>query len=187
MSHAEAALMMVEEDSQAFEYISIVQAASERMVHLLNVFTRPTEIDEIDIVRILESCKSQAEKAHPNLSVNIVVETDDTEVLSARLIPMVFDNLMRNSAEYGNGDVTLTISISEENDIVHIKLSDDGPGIPKEIEPKIFQKGASTTGGGFGLYLTKKVVEGYGGKIEYIPDKKKPGATFHIQLPGKPS
>ncbi|MGY5880591.1 MAG: PAS domain S-box protein [Candidatus Thorarchaeota archaeon] len=187
MNHAEAALMMVEDDSRASEYISIVQAASERMVNLLNVFGRPAEIDEVDIVGILERCKSHAEKTHPNLNVKIDVNTAETEVLSARLIPMVFDNLMRNSAEYSKKDVTLTIELTSEDDFMFITLSDDGPGVSKEIESKIFEKGASTTGGGFGLYLTKKVVEGYGGKIEYLPDKKRSGATFRIQLPAKPS
>lgn len=187
MSHAEAALMMMDDTSPVSEYITIVQAASERMLNLLDVFSRPAEIDEVDIVGILEKCKSQAVKTHPNLTVNIVANTDETEVLSARLIPLVFDNLMRNSAKYAKNDVTLTIELARDHDILYITLSDDGPGISEEIESKLFQKGASTTGGGFGLYLTKKVVEGYGGKIEYVPDKKRPGATFRIELPGKPS
>jgi len=187
MSHAEAALMMVEEGSRASEYISIVQAASERMVSLLDVFGRPAEIDEVDIVGILEKCKSQAEKTHSNLTVEIDVNTEETEVLSARLIPLVFDNLMRNSAEYAEKDITLKIELTSKDDFVFITFSDDGPGVSKEIESKIFEKGASTSGGGFGLYLAKKVVEGYGGKIEYLPDKKGPGATFRIQIPINPS
>ena len=187
MSHAEAALMMMEEDSRASEYISIVQAASERMVSLLDVFGRPAEIDEVDIVGILEKCKYQAEKTHPNLTVKIDNTAEKTEVLSARLIPIVFDNLMRNSAEYAKKDVILRIEITSEDDVVNITLNDDGPGISKEIEPKLFEKGASTTGGGLGLYLTKKVIEGYGGKIEYLPNSEKPGTTFRIQLPTKPS
>jgi PAS domain S-box-containing protein len=187
MSHAEAALMVVEENSRASEYISIVQAASERMVNLLDVFGHPGEIDDVDIVGIIEKCKSQAEKTHPNLTVNIEVNSEETEVLSARLIPMVFDNLMRNSAEYAEKDVTVTIEITGEDDLVYITFSDNGPGISKEVESRIFEKGASTTGGGFGLYLTKKVVEGYGGKIEYLKDRDRPGASFRIQLPAKPS
>ena len=71
--------------------------------------------------------------------------------------------------------------------MIYVTLSDNGPGISKEIESKLFEKGASTTGGGLGLYLTKKVIEGYGGKIEYLPDKKQSGTTFQIQLPAKPS
>ena len=187
MSHAEAALMMMEEDSRALEYISVVQAASERMVNLLDIFGRPVDIDEVDIVGILEKCKSHAEKTHPHLTVKIESKTENTEVLRARLIPIVFDNLMRNSAEYAKKDVILTIEVSSKNDMIYVTLSDNGPGISKEIESKLFEKGASTTGGGLGLYLTKKVIEGYGGKIEYLPDKKQSGTTFQIQLPAKPS
>ena len=187
MSHAEAALMMVDEDSRASEYISIVQGSSERMVSLLDVFGRPAQIDEVDIVGIIENCKSRAEKTHTNLTVNIDVNTEETEVLSARLIPMVFDNLFRNSAEYAEKDVRVTIEITNQDDFVYITFSDDGPGVSADIESKLFEKGASTTGGGFGLYLTKKVIEGYGGKIEYLPDNNQPGATFRIQLPSKPS
>lgn len=187
MSHAEASLMMVEDNSRAYNYIEIVQAASERMLKLLDVFSHPAETDEADVVRIIEKCKFQAEKTHPHLTVNIDVNTEETELLSARLIPMVFDNLLRNSAEYAEKDVTVTIEIVSEDDFIHITLSDDGPGVSKKIEPRIFEKGASTTGGGFGLYLTKKVVEGYGGTIEYIQDKGRKGASFRIVLPSKPS
>lgn len=187
MSHAEAALMMIECESRAFDYIEIVQAASERMVNLLDVFGSPAEIDEVDIKRILEKSKSQAEKAHPNLTVKINVNTEETEVRSARLIPLVFDNLLRNAARFAEKDVTVIIEITSQNDYIYITLSDDGPGISPEIQSKIFEKGVSTTGGGYGLYLSKKVVEVYGGKIEYISNKERKGTTFKIVLPCKPS
>ncbi|TFG30811.1 PAS domain S-box protein [Candidatus Thorarchaeota archaeon] len=187
MSHAEAALMLVDSNSRASEYIAIVQAASERMVNLLDVFGRPAESDEVDIVDIIAKCKSNAEKTHPNLTVNIDKYAEQTEVMSARLIPMVFDNLLRNASEYAERDVAVTIEIMSKDDFIYITFSDDGPGISKEIESRLFEKGASTTGGGFGLYLTKKVVEGYGGKIEYLKDNNRSGATFRIQLPAKPS
>jgi len=55
--------------------------------------------------------------------------------------------------------------------------------VSKEIQSNLFEKGASTTGGGYGLYLARRVVEGYGGTIEYINDKERTGATFRIVLP----
>jgi len=185
MNHAEAALMMVEEESRPFDYIEIIQAASERMVNLLDVFGLPAEVDEADIVRIIEKSKLQAEKTHSHLTVNLDVNTKDTQVRSARLIPMVFDNLLRNSATYAEKEVTVSIEITGKDDFVYITLSDDGPGVSEEIRSKLFEKGASTTGGGYGLYLTKKVIEGYGGQIEYISDKEQTGATFRIVLPCK--
>ncbi|TET11941.1 MAG: HAMP domain-containing histidine kinase [Candidatus Thorarchaeota archaeon] len=49
------------------------------------------------------------------------------------------------------------------------------------MRDSFFQKGASTTGGGFGLHLSKKVIEGYGGSIELVPEDK--GTTYRILLP----
>ncbi|MCK4568226.1 MAG: PAS domain S-box protein [Candidatus Thorarchaeota archaeon] len=187
MSYAETALMKVEKGTSVGEYLEVIQAASERMVNLLDVFGRPAESDESNIVRILEKSKIHAEKTHPNLTVKIVVNTEDTEVPSTRLIPMVFDNLLRNSAKYAEKDVTVTFEITSKDDYVYITMSDDGPGVSKEIQSNLFEKGVSTTGGGYGLYLTKKVVEGYGGTIEYIQDEGRKGATFRIVLPSKPS
>ncbi len=188
MNYVEATLVTVEEQSRAFGYCKIVQAASERMVNMLDVFGVPAESDESNIVRILEKSISQAENTHPNMTINIDVNTaEDTQVLSARLIPMVFDNILRNSAKYAEKEVTVRIEVTSEDDYVYITMSDDGPGVSEKIRSKLFEKGASTSGGGYGLYLTKKVIEGYGGTIEYIKDKGQKGATFRIALPSKPS
>ena len=103
------------------------------------------------------------------------------ELQSARLIGIVFDNLLRNSAEYSEGDVAVVIDVSQDGGNVQAIISDNGPGIPEEIRPGLFEKGVSTTGGGFGLYLSKRVVDGYGGSIELIP--KDQGTVYRILLP----
>ena len=113
--------------------------------------------------------------------MKIVVNTEDTEVPSTRLIPMVFDNLLRNSAKYAEKDVTVTFEITSKDDYVYITMSDDGPGVSKEIQSNLFEKGVSTTGGGYGLYLSKRVVEGYGGSIELIQQDQ--GTAYRILLP----
>ena len=117
------------------------------------------------------------------MTVKIDTSAEDTKVRSARLVPMIFDNLFRNSAKFAEKDVKVTIEVTSQDDYVYITISDDGPGISEEIQSKLFEKGASTTGGGYGLYLTRRVVEGYGGTIEYINDKRHTGATFRIILP----
>jgi PAS domain S-box-containing protein len=181
MNHAEAALMLIEENNAIKDYVQTVEAVSERMVHLLDIFGRPGAADEREIIGILERVKARAEKAHSNLRVEIRTSLQDAELQSARLIPIVFDNLLRNSAEYSEGEVTVAIEISQIDGNVQIILRDDGPGIPKEIRPSLFEKGVSTTGGGFGLYLSKRVVEGYGGSIELIPQDK--GTAYRIHFP----
>jgi PAS domain S-box-containing protein len=181
MNHTEAALMLIEEESNVKEYIRTVEAASERMVHLLDIFGRPGAADERNLIKILEMVKDQAEKAHPNLGVIIHSEKSNVELQSARLISIVFDNLLRNSAEYSEGNVAVVIEVSMVGENIETIISDNGPGIPDEIRPSLFEKGTSTTGGGFGLYLCKKVVEGYNGSIELIA--KEQGTSYRILLP----
>ena len=185
MSHAEAALMMMDKDSRVFEYIEIVQAASERMVNLLDVFGRPAEDDETDIIRIIRKAKTLAEKTHSGLIVTIENSAQDARIRSARLIQMVFDNLFRNATEFSPKGVRVKISVSREDDMMRIEVLDDGPGVPDEIKSKLFTKGTSTTGGGYGLYLTRKVIEGYGGSIELVDKPGERGAAFLIELPAK--
>ena len=180
MNHIEAAIL-VSEDSAVKHYLDTAEAASERMVHLLDIFGRPGAADERDLIEILESAKARAKKTHTNLRADIRTSTQDAELQSARLIPIVFDNLIRNSAEYSEGEVNVVIEVSQNDGYLQIIYRDDGPGIPKEIRLSLFEKGVSTTGGGFGLYLSKKVVEGYGGSIKLIPQDK--GTAYRILLP----
>ena len=181
MNHAEAALMLIEEENSVKEYIQTVEAASERMVHLLDIFGRPGAADERNLIAILERVKVQAEKAHSNLKVIIQSDSPTVELQSARLIAIVFDNLLRNSAEYTEGDVEVVIEVTQDGGNIQTMFRDNGPGIPEEIRPSLFERGASTTGSGFGLYLSKKVVEGYGGSIELIG--KGQGTAYRILLP----
>ncbi len=181
MNHAEAALMLLEEKTTVSEYIQTVEAASERMVHLLDIFGRPGAADERNLMTILERVKSQAEKAHPNLRVSIQSDSRDIELQSARLIAIVFDNLLRNSAEFSEEDVSVVIKVTQFEGEVEVTMSDDGPGIPDNIRPNLFERGVSTTGSGFGLYLSKRVVEGYEGSIELISTDS--GTSYRILLP----
>ena len=181
MNHAEAALMLIEEKSVIRDYIQTVEAASERMVHLLDIFGRPGAADDRDLIGIVERVKTRAEKAHSNLRVEIQSSAQITELQSARLIPIVFDNLLRNSAEHSESKVTVIIEVSQHEGNLQIIARDDGPGISEEIRPRLFEKGVSTTGGGYGLYLSKRVVEGYGGSIELIQQDQ--GTAYRILLP----
>lgn len=65
-----------------------------------------------------------------------------------------------------------------------IEISDNGPGIPKEIVSKIFEPFYTTKskGTGLGLAITHRIVEGHLGEIKVSSEEKK-GTTFLIKLP----
>jgi PAS domain S-box-containing protein len=185
LSQTETAMVKTIGEGTAAEYLESVEATTLRMTRLLDVFGRPILSEERDVFKIIETAAAQAEKAHTGFKIDIRFEEHDRAltVQGSRLLPMVFDNLFRNSAEHSGFDAKVEVTISSHAGIVEIDFADNGPGISEEIRSRLFQKGVSTKGGGYGLYLAQKVVEGYGGTIELLHSKAKKGATFRVKLP----
>jgi signal transduction histidine kinase len=103
------------------------------------------------------------------------------------LISEVFRNLIGNSAKFGGPGVQVWIQVTEEGDQVTISVEDDGPGIPDELKPVIFhrfQRGKTKKSGkGLGLYISRMIIEGYGGRI-WAADRveKEPGKGASIRF-----
>jgi K+-sensing histidine kinase KdpD len=93
----------------------------------------------------------------------------NTMVCGNNLISEVFRNLIGNSAKFGGPGVKVWIQVTDEGDQVTVSVEDDGPGIPDELKPAIFnrfQRGRSRESGkGLGLYISRMIIEGYGGRI----------------------
>ena len=86
-----------------------------------------------------------------------------------------------------SGTVEISTRPSPGANEVCILVADNGPGIPPEEEPKIFQAFYSTKGQkgtGLGLAAAQKIVEEHGGRI-VLRSKPGEGATFVIRLPRK--
>ncbi|MCE5333774.1 MAG: response regulator [Desulfobacteraceae bacterium] len=104
----------------------------------------------------------------------------------------VFGNILCNAAEAMKGRGVLTIRTGQNESEIVIAIQDTGPGIPIELQGRIFEPFFSTKekevgmsggfGTGLGLYTCKQIVQDYGGSIEVI-SKHGLGATFVIYLP----
>lgn len=109
----------------------------------------------------------------------VVARFDETRMARA------IHNLARNAIEaMAEGGGRLTIKGGLENDELVISVSDTGPGIPKEIQGRLFQSfvTAGKPGGtGLGLAIVKKIVEEHGGKVTVESGNK--GATFELRIP----
>ncbi|NBO17738.1 MAG: hypothetical protein EBV03_00640 [Proteobacteria bacterium] len=86
------------------------------------------------------------------------------------LIEQVLINLLENAAEYTPPGTTVTITASMHKPDIHISVADNGPGIPKGDEERIFDKYYASTvrkdkGGGLGLAICRGIIHAHGGKI----------------------
>ena len=184
-STTEIAQMVTPEDSELYEFLMATKASAERMTRLLDVFGRPEKEAEKEIVALIERVASQASTAHKQLKIKVKVpqKIRRIRVTGGRLLPMVFDNIFRNAAQHAGAKPVVDISITHENNHVTVDIVDNGPGIPKKLLPKLFERGAATTESGLGLNLSKRVLEAYGGSIELLESPPKKGAAFRIVLP----
>jgi signal transduction histidine kinase len=83
---------------------------------------------------------------------------------NADLLSQVLTNLLQNARAYTENG-TVTVTAKKQGSEIAITVSDTGTGISPEFLPNVFDRGVSTGGTGFGLYLCKTVVESHGGRI----------------------
>ncbi|MGE3262013.1 MAG: ATP-binding protein [Bacteriovoracia bacterium] len=103
-------------------------------------------------------------------------------------IDQVISNLLTNGIKYGGGSaVTMTVK-KAGMDAVVISVEDRGPGIPHELQDKIFERferavsGNQISGLGLGLYISRQIAEAHQGSIQVRSEEGK-GACFEVTLP----
>jgi signal transduction histidine kinase len=97
---------------------------------------------------------------------------------------------LTNAHKYGRDGGTITLSLKRQAGEQVFAVADDGPGIPEEDQPHLFERfyrpktesGRRTQGSGLGLPIAKAMVELHGGRI-WVESRPGSGATFRIALP----
>ena len=112
-----------------------------------------------------------------------------TVILADSLIRQVFINLIGNSIKFSGTKAVIDISVQETGEMVEVVVTDNGPGIPDDMKPVIFdrfRRGKTTKSGkGLGLFIVRSLVESYGGRIwagDALPGRSEAGAAIHFTL-----
>jgi signal transduction histidine kinase len=102
------------------------------------------------------------------------------------LFMQIIFNLIQNAAHACENKGTVQIELSNYDNKVQIKVTDNGPGVPPNLQSKIFDPTFSTKavgeGTGLGLAFVKKTLAAWGGTI-YYDSTYVQGAQFIIELP----
>jgi two-component system nitrogen regulation sensor histidine kinase NtrY len=110
----------------------------------------------------------------------IMVYADKTQ------LNRLFTNLLQNALEACDSNSRRVISVSEEmgDESIIVKVTDNGEGIPLEMQSKIFIPNFTTksSGTGLGLAMSKTIVEQAKGKI-WFETMEGEGTTFYVELP----
>ena len=122
-----------------------------------------------------------------NSSLTLKLEPTELEIDPLR-IEQTITNLLLNAVKYAPGSA-IEIGIKKRPDgSTQIWVQDDGPGIPKQNEERIFQRferatqDSSAAGLGLGLYICRQIVAAHGGTI-HLDNNVLKGSRFVIELP----
>jgi signal transduction histidine kinase len=146
--------------------------------------------DLTDLVQtVVESFRSHAEAKQQMIKLTtngdrIVALADPT------LTVQVLENLISNAVKYSPVERTIQVGLTATEDSVRCEVRDEGPGLSKEDQQRLFEKfarlSARPTGGepsvGLGLSIVKKMVESMGGQV-FCESELGKGATFIVELP----
>ncbi len=207
---------------EQIKYLKEVYDSNERLIELVNALLDVSRIDlgtfsiEPESIDILKKADEAIDKFSKEIKQkNIIIDKKYDEFpkinLDPRLTKIVFENIISNSVKYILKDGIIQIIIKKIDNDILIKISDNGCGIPKEQQPKVFSKlfraenarNIEAAGTGLGLYIVKAIIEKSGGKIWFQSpsfelllkkdiknystqiDKKNKGTTFFITIPLK--
>ncbi len=105
-----------------------------------------------------------------------------------RQISQVFTNLVSNAVKHSRrGEVVGMTAESRNNGMIRFSVTDQGPGIPAEFQPRIFERffrvpGDKAGGAGLGLAIAREIVAAHGGHIG-LSSKPGQGSEFYFDLP----
>lgn len=138
---------------------------------------------------VLSSAVSQLEPKAGEKNISITfLPTDAEAVFDAKWTEEAVFNLLDNAVKYTPAGGAVRVSASAYQMFSAIHVADNGPGIPEDEQPKVFQRfyrGLSTPteeGVGIGLYLVRQIAEGQGGYVK-VSSKTGEGSTFSLYLP----
>ena len=139
-----------------------------------------TEVDIAEklssVITLQQSNDEQIPVRYVGADSGVIVRADNEQ------ISQVFVNIIRNALQASPTDIIVVLNTAYSEREVQISISDDGTGIPEDIQSRIFQPNFTTksNGNGLGLAISKHIVEGSGGRIEFDTSPK--GTTFYIYL-----
>ena len=143
------------------------------------------------LLPMLESAVSQLAPKAAAKKIQISLEATAADaVFDPKWTEEAIYNLLDNAVKYtpAGGAVRVTVKAYQMFSAIHV--SDTGPGIPEEEQPRVFQRfyrgaeHAEEEGVGIGLYLVRQIAEGQGGYVK-VSSQMGEGSTFSLYLPRK--
>ncbi len=193
----------VDGPEKAREYGDYIETESRRLTQLINNILdfasiesgrKTYRFERCDVREVVcETLKTFGVRLRQN-GFNVIVEGADTPLPPARVdtgaIAQSLSNLLDNAVKYSNGNRDIAVSLQRDGGFIVISVRDQGIGIPRDEQKKIFDRFHrvwtglvhDVKGSGLGLSIVRHIVEAHRGKVS-VESRPGEGSTFSIHLP----
>jgi two-component system phosphate regulon sensor histidine kinase PhoR len=183
-------------------FVNEIYHGNQRMVELVNSLLNVSRLElgtfavDPEPTNIIEIAQSVLDELKPGitqkkLKLNFKHEKE-MPIIQAdqKLMRIVLQNLLSNAVKYTPASGRISMKISKDKENLLIEVADNGFGITKKDQPRIFEKlfraqnvrEKDTEGTGLGLYIVKSIITHAGGDV-YFKSEEDKGTTFYVKVP----
>jgi len=161
-------------------------------VHKIEAELKEMVLINTNVYDIIEKVTKLHEPAMLAKSVKINVDMVDRDLhinTDAQYLRQIISNLVSNAIKYTPSETSVNIAVSDNDNIIEITVSDEGGGIRDDLMKRLFAgykvKGNESdkkSSSGFGLLITRRLVDKLKGKISAENKTTGTGAIFKVEL-----
>jgi len=152
--------------------------------------------EKINLYLLFKETSELLNQSAVNKSIKLINQITENIFIDADpdMLSTIIRNLLSNAIKFTpkGGEIKVTVNLTKttnNQDLVEIKIKDNGIGIPKEVQTKLFDIGENTqtkgtedeSGTGLGLILCKEFVEKHNGNI-WVESEEGKGSDFNFTL-----
>jgi len=186
------------DEEDAPEFLGRIHQQVERLTSLVNELLDLSRIESgainldpepVEVAALVAEAASLLRTRTEPLGVGVVFEGEPLTVEADRpSLLRVVSNLLDNAAKWSPQGGTIHVGCEDEGELVAIQVRDEGPGIPEQDLPRVFERfykgeaSRATSGVGLGLAIVKHLVRAHGGTAT-VESRPGEGASFTVRLP----
>jgi two-component system, OmpR family, sensor kinase len=199
VGHANYLLRRTKPSEEQIDSLTVIRREAERMAKLVNDLLELARADAgfaikrepMNLVEVVEAAHKAIAPVATGTNITLSMKEPLIEVSGdAGRLKQVILNLIQNAVNAGSKNVTVSLYLDKNKHDVNLEVLDDGPGIPAEALPHIFDRfyrvdGARSTrgnGSGLGLAIVKWIVQQHEGTVS-VESKLGEGTVFTVVLP----
>jgi len=180
------------------ETSAAIKRATGTLRSLIRSFSEVRDLDtgrlrlnlrEVELGKQVELTVGDLAQVARTHTVKLDVAEDLVVLLDPVRVRQVITNLVVNAAKFSAQNTLIDIAVRRDGDFAHVAVTDRGSGIPPERAGELFRRfsrlGATGSGTGLGLYLSRGIALSHGGDLTCRSSPGR-GSTFTLALPLRP-